>query len=273
MNKQELIELIRKNKKYAGLSSEIITRELEELERKNPGVNLENVNPEYIMKMVRTRLHQMHGSFQVIENKKRNKLFEELKKDPENIEIIDKILETNRSTLERLEDYTEIYKKIFEITSEPKVILDLGCGINPVSFDYSGLGKKIKYFAYDINDKDNDFLNEFFKIQGINGKAEIFDCSKIENINKLPSADLCFMFKFLDPVEKAYGKGHKLAEEIILELRKKVKFIVISFSKLTVGGNPMNYPYRGWMDRMLERLEIKNKQFETSNEIFYVIKN
>ena len=32
MNKQELIELIRKNKKYSGLSTEIIERELQELE-------------------------------------------------------------------------------------------------------------------------------------------------------------------------------------------------------------------------------------------------
>ena len=218
MNRQELIELVRKNKKYAGLSSEIIERELAELERKNPGVNLENVKPEYIMKMVRTRLHQIHGSFQVIENKKRAKLFEELKKDPENVEIIDKILETNRSTLERLEDYTEIYKKIFEITSKPGSIIDLGCGINPISFDYTELGKNTEYLAYDINDKDNDFLNEFFKLEGINGRASILDASKLENIKKLSNADLVLMFKFLDPVEKAYGKGHKLAEEIILSL-------------------------------------------------------
>jgi hypothetical protein len=271
MNKQELIELIRKNKKYAGLSSEIIERELQELERKNPGVNLENVKPEYIMKMVRTRLHEMHGSYQLKESKKRVKYFEELKKEPENPEIIDNILETNRSTQERLEDYSEIYLKIFDITSEPKIILDLGCGINPVSFDYTGLEKETKYLAYDINDKDNDFLNEFFKLERINGKASILDCSKIENIRKLHDADVCFMFKFLDPIEKAYGKGHKLAEEIILELVKKVKFIIISFSKLTVSGNRMNFPYRGWMDRMLERLELKNKQFETENEIFYVI--
>ena len=270
---QELIKLIKKNKKYASLSSDIISRELEEFKRKNPGIKLEDIKSEYIVKEIRTRLHKMHGSFQVKENKKREKYFEELKNNPRDLDIIDDILRTNKSTDERVEDYPEIYKKIFAITNKPGSIIDLGCGINPVSFVYMDLPINTEYLAYDINDRDEVFLNEFFSLEKINGKANILDTSKVDNIKSLPNSDLCFMFKFLDPIEKAYGKGHKLAEEIIVELRKKVKFIVISFSKLTVSGNPMNFPYRGWMDRMLERLELKTKQFETDNEIFYVIKS
>ena len=53
----------------------------------------------------------------------------------------------------------------------------------------------------------------------INGNAKVMDSSKIENLKLIPSSDICFMFKFIDPVEKAYGHGHKLSEEIIQTLK------------------------------------------------------
>ena len=78
--------------------------------------------------------------------------------------------------------------------------------------------------------------------------------------------DVCFMFKFLDPIE---DKGHKLSEEIIKLI--KARYIVISFSTKTVSGKKMNHPYRGWIEKMLERIKKDFEKISLENEVFYII--
>jgi len=78
------------------------------------------------------------------------------------------------------------------------------------------------------------------------------------------------MFKLVDVIE-ANKKGHKYSEGIIKILANKCKFVVVSFSKLTVSGKFMNFPYRGWIERMLERINFNFKILDFPNEVFYVV--
>ena len=268
MNEQEIIKAIKSSKKYKAISEEVIKQKTEEYIQKNP--RWEQYKEKFILKDIKTILHKAHGSFQVHPKnaKRKSEFLEELRKDPNDLDIIDEILKTNRSTRERLDIYPKLYDKIFNITEEPKSILDLGAGLNPVSFAYMNLPDSTDYYVYDINEKDSDFLNEFFKIEKINGKSELLDLSRIENIKTLPSCDICLMFKFLDVVEK---KGHKYSEEIIKVLREKCKFLIVSFATRTVSGKSMNFPQRGWIERMLDRIGMDFKRLEFESEIFYVI--
>jgi hypothetical protein len=213
------------------------------------------------LKEIKASLHKSHGSFRF----KDKKLEKDL--DEKNFE---NILSKNRSTKERLDEYEEIYKNIFEITGKPSSILDLGAGLNPVSIPFMKLGKNLVYYSYDINDKESKFINEFFKKFNINGESKVLDLTRIENIKRLPKADLCFMFKLVDVLE-AEKKGHKYAEEIIQVVLEKVRFVVVSFAKLTVSGDRMTYPQRGWIERMLERIGLEYNRFEINSEIFYII--
>ena len=90
--------------------------------------------------------------------------------------MYDKVLKTNKSTNER--SYGLLYEEIFSITGKPKQILDLGCGINPISlWRY----KNIDITALEINKDYVDFLNVYFGQIG-KGKAILFD---VNNIKKL----------------------------------------------------------------------------------------
>ena len=100
--------------------------------------------------------------------------------------------------------------------------------------------------------------------------AESIDLSRIENIANLPSADLCLMFKVVDVLESE-KKGHKYSEEVIKLLAEKCGFVVFSFATRTVSGRSMNFPQRGWIERMLTRIGLKYKMLEFESEIFYVI--
>lgn len=268
---KELIANIKTAKKYRAIDKEVIRSKILDYIKKNPGFG--NYKEKFIIKEIKTSLHRAHGSFQFsFGAKKRSKYFEELKKDETNLNIIDDILETNKSTKERLEIYSELYGELFGITGKPNIICDLGCGINPVSFPYMNLvgNRKVKYYAYDVNEEDNAFLNEFFKVEKdrIDGKAELINLQNLSEFDRIPKCDICFMFKLLDVLEE---RGHKLSEEIIKKLIERCKFIIVSFSTRTIGGNRMNYADRGWIERMLERINLVFEKIEFDSEIFYVI--
>lgn len=251
--KQTYFDQIKNSKKYRDLDESIIREEIKKYLKSHP--DYARYKERKIIKDIKAELYKITGRFQIKKKKKQQEFLE--KRDYESI------LKTNLSTKERLKDYTKIYSLIFRL--KPKIILDLGAGINPCS--YPLMKTKAKYLAYDINKGDVDFVNEFFKEFKINGKAEVLNLSKIENIKILPSADICLMFKVIDPLER--GKGHKLSEEIIKNLR--CKKIVISFATKTISGKPMAYPHRGWIERMLDRNKYQYEKINTSSEVYYII--
>ena len=167
-------------------------------------------------------------------------------------------LEDHFSTKER--DFS-VYKKIFSITGKPKKIVDVGCGVNPLSYEH--LECSPEYLAFDVNEQQIQKIHEFFKEKKINGKAAVAD---IETMT-FPKADVYFLFQVLDSVEQA--KNHKKSEEILEHL--PADWIVVSFGKKTLSGKPMNYPERGWFERLLERKQWSYKRIDTASEVFYVI--
>jgi hypothetical protein len=247
INLKELIKEIKKNK-YESIPDFIIKEELEKHLHKT-------YKKKQLIKLVRSKLHKIYGTFQIKKKKKLQALIE----DPE------KIIETTISTKERLPIYETLYKDIFYITGKPKTILDLASGLNPASYKF--LKIKPKYIAIDINQEDISFLNNFFKKHKINGKAMLMKIDK-NTLSKLPKSDMVFLFKALDTLEPK--KGHKFAELLIKSL--KTKYIIVSFPTKTISQKQMRHPYRGWIERMLKRLGFSFKTLIYPNEIFYIIK-
>ena len=273
---EDIIIEIKKKKEFSGLEDKFINKELDLLLKRNPNLKYFLNQPrsekyKRIIKAVRAELRRNYGLFRVGKENKRDKLVEEFK-SRQNVEIVKKILSTHASTKERLDKYAGIYHQIFKITGKPKAILDLGCGINPLSVIFMK-STRLTYYAYDINQKDIELLNLFFNIfkspnKEIDGKAEILDFKNQNNLERLPKSDLAFLFKITDIVDK--GKGHKNSE--ILISRTPAKYVVVSFPTITMSGKKMNFPRRKWIGLMCERLGYEVNSFQTDNEIFYVIR-
>ena len=282
-----LIEDIKKKKELSGISKEFVVKEVDDYLRKNP----ESLNKliiskkdselkrsslyKQMIKDIRKVLRKVYGAYQ-LNAEGRDGLLKELsdclkKQGPQGQEYISvhkKILLTNLSTKERLEIYDSLYSDIFSITGNPESILDLGSGINPVSYPFLGIDK-IKWTAYELSENDCKFLDEYFKIitkhTGLKGKAELVDLSFVK---EFPKTDVCFLFKVLEALDM---KGHKLSEELLKRI--KSKWIVVSFSSRTISGKKMMFSRRGWIEMMLNRNGYSFKEIEKENEVFYVIKN
>ena len=133
--------------------------------------------------------------------------------------------------------------------------------------------KKLNYYAYDIDEEDIKFLNEYFQImktQGLNGKASILDVKDKIQTSKLPPSDIIFLFKVIDIINQS-EKNYKASEELIKNLIKKSKYIIVSFATKTITRKKMNYPNRKWFELMLKRNNLDFKKINISNEVFYVI--
>lgn len=264
----QLLHEIKKNKKYSSIADEIVLEEINNHLKKN---KLEKITKQDI-KEIRNKLHRLYSSYLRGKKSKRNKLLEQLKENPNNLNLINKILITSVSAKERLEDYENLYKQIFKITEIPKNLLDIGCGLNPISYQYMHLNE-LNYYAYDIDEEDINFLNEFFNImknQGLSGKAQILNARNLQEISFLPQSDIVFLWKLIDLINT---KDAKPGEELIRVLINKTKFIVASFATRTIGGKPMNLPRRKGFELMLERINLKFQTIKTRNEIYYLIKN
>jgi 16S rRNA (guanine(1405)-N(7))-methyltransferase len=269
----KLLSSIKKSKKYSSISDDLIKEEIEKYFKINPKQkeylkNEKSKKYKDIIKKIKNRLHLAHGSFQ--KDKGKREVYLKKIYGINDYDNHDEILSTSVSAKERLKEYQKIYKKIFNITGKPKKIVDLGCGLNPISYPYMGLNG-INYYVYDIDQEDCDFLNKYFLLMKgythLKARAFISNLKKISEIKKIPKADICFMFKFLDVIEE---KGHKLSEAIIKSIN--CKYIVVSFPTRTISGKNMKHPYRGWIEKMLERISLEYEKFSIDNEIFYIIK-
>ncbi|MFA5175817.1 MAG: hypothetical protein WC413_00970 [Candidatus Nanoarchaeia archaeon] len=168
------------------------------------------------------------------------------------------------STKSRIIYYKYIYKKIFEITGKPKKILDLGCGLNPLSYEY--LGCNPFYYAADISNTELKIVNNYFKENKI--KGETFTFNMVDSSYKdLPKVDVCFLFKVLEELELI---KRDISEKVIKEI--KADWIIASFSKVTLGGKPIKKMWRVWFEKIIKKLGLYYVIFDVGDEIFFVIK-
>ncbi|MDP4012810.1 MAG: hypothetical protein Q8R00_04365 [Candidatus Nanoarchaeia archaeon] len=175
-----------------------------------------------------------------------------------------KSLKTHISTKERLNYYPVIYEKIFEIIGKPNKILDLGCGLNPLSYDF--LGCNPEYYAVDLSESELETVNNYFKENKIKGKTYCLDLLKLD-YSALPKVDVAFLFKVLESLENI----HKNVSYTILS-KINSKWIVVSFSKKSITGKPIIKKGRSWLKRMLAELGYWYEVLDIGDEIFYIIK-
>lgn len=257
---EEIVEKIRFSSKYKDINEKTI---LEIINIELP----KHKNEKSLVKAIKNKLHQIYGAFlnrRDIEDAQ--KLLLVLKREKENIkEIINKILQLHQSTRERIEVYEEIYREIFRVTGKPNSILDLACGLNPFSIPFMNIQGPILYYAYDIDSKLIEVINEFLGILGYPRLAKRKDIL-FEDIED--QADICFILKFL-PIAERIKRGFSL--RLLSKLNSK--FIIVSFPLKSISGREKgmleNYS-RIFEPVFKERYKILEK-FILGNEMFYIL--
>lgn len=277
MELNDIVDDVKKKKTLSALDSSFVRQLILEYLDKNKKVkNLLESHPRFqkakeykvMLKCLRKVLHDVYGVFKI--SKRSLDALESYLKiskkiDNHALDIHSKILQSHKSTQERFPSYSPFYISLFRITGKPKVILDLACGLNPLSFPWMDL-KEVTYYAYELSPDDASFIQFYFDVMknysGLDGKAFSADLLKLP---PLPKCDVCFLFKALDSLE-CLKKG------ISFQLLKSIdaKFIVVSFPTRSISGKK-RLKERSWFLNLLRDLNLSYKTIELENELFYVI--
>ena len=231
--------------------------------KKNPEIAKRFPEPQFVRsseydamkKWVRQELRVLVGLF-VVENN-----FEKLLDAS-----TDMILQSHRSTLERIPQYPTLYATLFD-GKMPEHILDICAGLNGCAYEY--LGCKPKYTAVDVSPELMAFTQAWFDKHKIPGKAYAADCTQL-SATQLNVGDTVFLFKATDVLERVrYGYGDVLLDELFKTPGRRV---IVSFATASVSGTrEIKVSKRSWVERWAEKHDKSVRTVDTDNERYYVL--
>jgi hypothetical protein len=152
---------------------------------------------------------------------------------------VNEILKKHLSTRERFEHYAEVYGRVLKNLPRKISVIDLGSGINGLSYKFfEGVKKEVNYVGVEAVGQFVELTNDYFKKENLSGKAIHLSLFELDGIKKLiketKKPRIVFMFKVVDALEKFERDYTKKFLEEIMPL---VDRCVISF------------PTESWMRR------------------------
>lgn len=178
---------------------------------------------------------------------------------------LERMLTRHASTRERLplSDMDATYSRIFAATGVPRTILDLACGINPLYLAARG----IETVGVDISGAAVYAVNCFHESYRMPASASCADllCPRAIPVERF---DVALLFKLLPLMERQEKGGAARVMQAV-----NARHMVVSFPTRTLGGRSvgMSENYACWMESRLPKGMDILDQFETRNELFYII--
>jgi hypothetical protein len=256
MEKTEIIEKIKWKKEFSQLPEKDVLMAFEKFDN-------DNYSDEEKVKFTRDLLRKVFSGFS-------GKKLLGLKN-----KSADEILIKHLSTRERYNHYKEIYERILSDMPKKLSIIDLGAGVNGLSYNYfNQLEKKVNYVGVEAIGQIVQIVNDYFSREKVLGKmfhASLFEIQKIKEIIKdTIKPRVIFMFKVIDSLEKFERNYTKKLLPEILSLADK---IVISFATESWMKRKKFYANRKWLlDFIKENWQITD-DFEFGGERYIVFKN
>jgi len=219
-------------------------------------------------KSIRSRLHQIGGAY--LPTNLDPEIFKTelavLPRDITSSEIRQfclKKMEQHASTKERLPLLDHFFQEIMAGLPVIHSVLDLACGLTPLSLPWMPLEPDTPYTAVDMYNRMAVNLQEFFDHTRIPGKAVVAD---IVTFPLEQSYDVVLLLKTLPCLEQQ-GKGMAAA----LVNRLKAKTIIISYPLRTLGGSRkgLGATYETDFNRLAEGRNWQISRFEFTNELVF----
>jgi 16S rRNA (guanine(1405)-N(7))-methyltransferase len=175
------------------------------------------------------------------------------------------IMAHHASTRERLPILQEFYSEIFSHLPAIRSLLDLACGLNPLAYPWMALASGVTYNACDIYHDQIDFLNHFFEIAGINGKAEVRDL-----VRNCPTdaVDLALVLKTIPCLEQIDRQaGARLLDTL------NARYLLVSFPVRSLGGRDkgMAATYDAHFQALVAGRGWRVTRFEFAGELAFLV--
>ncbi len=199
-----------------------------------------------VVKRVKRRLHQAVGAFRgSIRDVDLSEAWTGELTEPGFRSTCAQLLRAHASTRERVPALDGLYQAIWSITGTPRSVLDLGCGLNPLTLPWMGLAGDARLMASDIDLRPLRIASAFLELVGQPHAVEVRDL-----VTGAPTepADIALLFKVVTSLDR---QDPAAADRLIEGLR--VRHAVVSFTTRSLGGRDrgMERAYRDRLDRLV----------------------
>ena len=225
-------------------------------------------SPKEIIKRVRNKIHQVGGSY--IDNPiPFDRLRQQIETLPADLKdssvqaFCQTAMQLHTSTRERLPLLADFYTRALQGLGTFDSILDLACGLNPLSYAWLPISTRAKIYTCDIYSDMVDFLNTFFKHMNLAGEASV--CNLIEQIPTQP-VQLALLLKTIPCLEQLDKSiGQRLLENIQAEV------LLVSFPAQSLGGRGkgMRSHYAAHFEQLCLSLPWRLQRIDFPTELVY----
>ena len=258
----EIVERVLRSSRYRDVDPSLLARLAdEELPRAR--------NADDAAKRVKRRLHQAVGAFRGAT--RADRLAAAWAGDlaaPAFRAACTDALRGHASTRERLASLDAFYPGIWAITGVPSRLLDIGCGLNPLTLPWMGLAGDAVYRASDVDRRPLGTVTSFLELVGQPHEVEVRD---VVASPVAEEADVALLLKLVTTLDRQDADA---AARVLRALR--VAHAVISFPRHSLAGRGrgMERTYRRRLDRLVADAAGIREVAEASvpDELVFVLK-
>lgn len=259
---QVLFDRVSRSPKYAQLAGTLVSRITAEEAKKHK-------NQQDIIRSARTRLHQLTGAYLApkIDYAQWLVKFQSLTpNDRQGLESTSlSMMRLHASTYERIEVLPTFFQTSLASISPVTSVLDIACGLNPLSIPWMPLADHFTYHASDVVNPLVDFLGNYFEIFGFYGSASVMDLSFTIPSQTVQLALLMKTLPLMEQIER--GLSQKILDNLNAE------HILVTYPLRSLGGRKkgMGETYRSQFDQLVAGRGWKIQEFCFPNEVAYLV--
>lgn len=179
--------------------------------------------------------------------------------------LLRQLMAAHSSTNERLGILDDFYPRIFALLPPIHTLLDIACGLNPLALPWMALAPDASYLAVDVFGDQVAFLNDFFQLANVAGRAEtrnvLTDCPT-------EPVDLALILKTIPCLEQMEkDAGQRLLAQV------QARHLVISFPSRSLGGREkgMASTYSARFAELTRGWDAKVTRLDFLNELVFVV--
>ena len=184
---EQIVAGVRQGKKYRAVCEETVRRIAAELwAKQGPGQGGKRAHGaahgaalKTAVKATRARLHQVYAAYESpVDYPRAIRDLEAAYAEGESESVrltCRRLLALHASTRERLPILERFYDELWAHTGAPDVLLDLACGLNPLTVPWMGLRATAVYHGYDIDADRVAFLQRVLPLAGLEARMHLQD--------------------------------------------------------------------------------------------------
>lgn len=263
MTASDLIAAVRRSRKYRHVSEALIRHLLErELSAGR--------TPREAVKATKNKLHQLAGAYLPPKVQYTGWLAQLQRaaqtEDEEAFQAACRmVMAHHASTRERLPLLDQFYAVTLSALGPVRSVLDVACGLNPLSAPWMPLAEDAVYYACDIYADLMAFLADFFALANIRGRAAVCDLLTSTPAERV---ELALVLKALPPLEQV-----DRAAGINLLRTLKADHLLVSFPARSLGGREkqMVANYERRFRALIQAEAWRVQRFEFASELAFLV--